>query len=546
MTLFPLILTSSWRRWMRVVCRIASIVLVGVLSVLWWPVGAQDLTPEVAPVTLDGRVLFEVSDTVTYDAQERAEWVEKQLQEVVASQTTPDITLESRGQLPVIVLNDRITLLTVTEADTPASASAQTVATQWSEEIRVAIEQAQLERSYQFLWIAALQVITAFSLALLLHILSKRVWQRIHTYFSAQSNSDQTMAPSPLWELILPFSRGSIWLVTSLYCINLFPYTRQVTYQLFQLLRTSFTSPIITIGEQSNSILDFLLLAIFFFGLVVGVSQLTRLLRSRILQITGIHRSWQETIVTLTRYVLITIGSIVLLQVWGLDLSSLALIASAVGIGIGFGLQDIAKDFSSGLIMIFEQSIKVGDFVELNNYMGTVEHIGGRSTVIRTLDQVSIIVPNSRFLVDEVINWSHLNPISRLHIPVGVAYRSNLDQVKQALLEAAELQSEVLTSPSPRVLFKGFGNSSLDFELLVWISEPSRQPIVKSNLNFAIEAALNQHGVEIPFPQRDLHVRSGSLPLELSPELHQSLLALLQAVVSTPPSTRNHHDRSQS
>ncbi len=109
----------------------------------------------------------------------------------------------------------------------------------------------------------------------------------------------------------------------------------------------------------------------------------------------------------------------VLLQVWGFDLSSLTILASAISVAIGFGFQDIAKNFGSGLVLLFERPIQVGDFVEVNQYMGTVEYIGPRSTLIRTLDQISIIVPNSRFLENEVINWSHQNPISRLHVPVG-------------------------------------------------------------------------------------------------------------------------------
>ncbi|MCG8366921.1 MAG: mechanosensitive ion channel, partial [Pseudanabaenales cyanobacterium] len=255
----------------------------------------------------------------------------------------------------------------------------------------------------------------------------------------------------------------------------------------------------------------------------------TNLLRSRVLQITRINRGAQEAVAILTKYSLISIGAIVILQVWGLDLSSLTLLASALGIGIGLGLQNIAKDFSSGLVLVFERSIQVGEFIEFGQFMGTVERIGARSTEIRTLDQVSIIVPNSRFLEQEVINWSHRNPISRIRLPVGVDYQSDPEMVKQALLEATQTDGDILSTPAPQVLFSRFGDSALEFELLVWINEPGKQPVIKSNLNFAIEASLRKHNIEIPFPQRDVNLAAGNLPIELSGKTIDVLTKLLKA-----------------
>ena len=218
------------------------------------------------------------------------------------------------------------------------------------------------------------------------------------------------------------------------------------------------------------------------------------------------------------KYIFISIGTIVLFQAWGFDLSSLTILASAVGVVIALGFQDIAKNFGSGLVLLFERPIEVGDFIEVNNYMGTVEDIGPRSTRIKTLDQISIIVPNSRLLESEVINWSHHNPVSRLHIPVGVSYNSEVQLVKTALLEAAQKCSEVLTFPTPQVLFLGFGDSAINFELLVWIKQPQKQPIIKSELYFAISACFENYQIEIPYPQQDLHLRSSKLPLQLSIE----------------------------
>ncbi|HEY9639679.1 MAG TPA: mechanosensitive ion channel domain-containing protein, partial [Coleofasciculaceae cyanobacterium] len=214
-----------------------------------------------------------------------------------------------------------------------------------------------------------------------------------------------------------------------------------------------------------------------------------------------------------TKYSLISIGTLIVLQIWGLDISSLTILVSALGVGIGFGLQDIAKNFGSGLVLILERPIQVGDFVEIGSFKGTVERIGGRSTEIRTLDHVSIIVPNSRFLSEEVINWSHHNPVSRLHLPVGVAYHSDPQIVRTVLLEAAQSHTDVLQSPLPQVFFTGFGDSALNFDLLVWTTQPSRQFILKSDLYFRIFELLQERQIEVPFPQRDLHLRSGILSL---------------------------------
>ena len=168
--------------------------------------------------------------------------------------------------------------------------------------------------------------------------------------------------------------------------------------------------------------------------------------------------------------------------------------------------------------MLFERPIQVGDFVEVGSYMGTVERVGARSTVIKTLDQVSIIVPNSRFLESELINWHHDNPVSGLRLSIGVAYGSSVEIVKELLLSAAKANSEILSIPVSQVLFKGFGDNSLNFELRVWTDKPSRQFLIKSDLYFKIEALFRQYKIEIPFPQRDVNIR-GSVPLELSPEL---------------------------
>lgn len=337
----------------------------------------------------------------------------------------------------------------------------------------------------------------------------------------ADENTEHPQALNILLGLLLAIARTGVWLGAALYITNLFPLTRQWGYRIFNSLVASFTSPLITLGQSSYSLTDLLILAFMLLGLIIFTKMVTNLLKSRILQMTGVNRGAQEAVAVILRYAMLFIGSLVVLQIWGLDISSLAILVSALGVGIGFGLQDIAKNFGSGLVLVFERPIQVGDFIEVGEFQGTVERIGARSTLIRTLDQISIIVPNSRFLEQELINWSHDNPVSRIHLPVGVAYGSDIEAARSALLESARNHPKILSTPQPQVFFKGFGDSSLDFELLVWTAEPSKQIVIKSDLYFRMEALLRQNQVEIPFPQRDLHLQVDHLPLQLSPQMEQ-------------------------
>ena len=179
-----------------------------------------------------------------------------------------------------------------------------------------------------------------------------------------------------------------------------------------------------------------------------------------------------------------------------------------LGIGIGLGFQNIASNFISGITLLFEQPLKVGDLVEVDNLKGIVEKISIRSTVVRTLDNVFVIVPNKSFIENNIVNWSYRDQKCRVHIPVGVAYGTDTTLVTEALLAAARRHPRVLQQPTPKVWFKEFGDSSLNFELLVWFDDPPGIPQLKSDLNFSIETELNIRDISIPFPQRDLHIKN--------------------------------------
>ena len=484
-------------------------------------------SPAQSPIVLDGQSLFQVSNSGRYSAKERASLVTLQLGEAVQSTERVNVRIEQRNQSPTLLLNDRY-LLTVTQQDTILGSTPSEQAAIWAQQIQDAVQQARVERSPAYFQRMALLAGGIMLLGALLHWLlgkfKQRVLQSLRQRLSTGTETPDSSSSRPLEglvQLLLAISRLGVWLIAALYVTNLFPVTRSWSYQITNVLVSSFTSPIITLGRNAYSVTNLLLLGGLLAGLVAFAGTLTNLLRSRVLYLAGLSRGGQEVIAILTKYSLISIGTLVVLQVWGLDISSLTILASALGVGLGFGLQDIAKNFGSGLVLILERPIQVGDFVEIGSSKGTVERIGGRSTEIRTLDHISVIVPNSRFLSEEVINWSHHNPISRLHLPVGVAYRSDPQAVRTALLEAAR-HPDVLQNPPPQVLFTGFGDSALNFDLLVWTTQPSRQFILKSDLYFRIFECLQAQQIEIPFPQRDLHLRSGML--NLSPQAEALLM----------------------
>ena len=206
----------------------------------------------------------------------------------------------------------------------------------------------------------------------------------------------------------------------------------------------------------------------------------------------------------------IIIGAFIIIQNVGINLGSLNVLAGALGVGIGFGLQNIANNFISGLIILFERPIKVGDRIEVGSVQGDVIKVSARATTVNTNDNISIIVPNSEFINQRVINWSHNDRSIRFHVPVGVSYNEDPAKIKKILLSVAEKNSDVLKRPAPDVLFVEYADSSLNFDLMIWTSTYINKPtVLKSQLYYEIFERFKEHGVEIPFPQRDLHLRSG-------------------------------------
>jgi small-conductance mechanosensitive channel len=255
-----------------------------------------------------------------------------------------------------------------------------------------------------------------------------------------------------------------------------------------------------------------LLELIILLALVLAVEWiLRRYIVRRALQRTRLEPSLQFAIARIGGYAFIALGFYISLQVVGLNLTSLAVVAGAVGVGLGFGLQNIVHNFVSGLIILAERPIAIGDRIEISGVAGQVQQIRLRSTTVITNDNIAYIVPNSDFITNTVTNWSHGDLRVRIRLPIGVAYGTDLKKLEKLLLEVALAHPKVLREPGPSVFFLGFGDSSLNFELGVWTSEMTFQPRrFRSELFFAMEEKLRQNQIEVPFPQRDLHLRSGN------------------------------------
>jgi small-conductance mechanosensitive channel len=246
---------------------------------------------------------------------------------------------------------------------------------------------------------------------------------------------------------------------------------------------------------------------------VVAIAGVVRtLVTRRLLTHTNLSPGSQFAVGRLFYYMLLVIGGLVVLDTLGLKLSSLAFFGGLLGVGIGFGLQNIAANFISGLILLFERPVRVGDIVTLEDgTVGNIEEISMRVTLVRTTDSVMIYVPNSKLIENSVVNWSAGEPMIRVHVSVGTSYDSNPDHVRDVLLRVADSHERVLKNPAPSVLFTDFGDSSLDFELLVWVPDPRPEyrNALPSELRFEIFRAFEAEGIEIPFPQQDIHLRSG-------------------------------------
>lgn len=240
-----------------------------------------------------------------------------------------------------------------------------------------------------------------------------------------------------------------------------------------------------------------------------------KLLQRRIAQRAYIDPGIRYTIGRLAQYLIVVLGILLALQAaFNLNLAALAVVFTALSLGIGFGLQYIAADIASGFILLFERPVRVGDRITIGEDEGDVQSINLRTTVVLTNDRISIIVPNSRLISQRLINWSYGDPRARISIPVGVAYGSDVELVTRTLVRAAADIDNVLTDPAPKVQFLKFGDFSMDFRLMVWTNRPRVHPEIRSDINYRIDKLFREAGIEIPFPTQEFRVRGGSLHLD--------------------------------
>ncbi len=285
--------------------------------------------------------------------------------------------------------------------------------------------------------------------------------------------------------------------------------------QVWSYLTRQFTFGRITVSVSS------LLVGLIVITLTVFVARsASTLLDRRLSTRPHIDPGLRYTIARLLKYVLMVVGLLLALkQAFNVDLTSIAVLFTALSVGIGFGLQYIAADIASGFILLFERPIRIGDRVTIGEDEGDVQSINLRTTVVYTNNRVAIIVPNSKLVSERVINWSYGDPTARIAINVGVDYDANTQLVSDTLIQAATGVPNVLTDPAPRVQFLKFGDYSLDFRLLVWTNQPRRHVQLRSDINYRIARLFRERGIKIPYPTQEFLLK-GAQPKDLEPSLY--------------------------
>jgi small-conductance mechanosensitive channel len=284
--------------------------------------------------------------------------------------------------------------------------------------------------------------------------------------------------------------------------------------QIWNYLTRQFTFGRITVSISSVVI-----------GLIVVILTIliarwsSALIERRIANRRHIDPGLRYTICRLVKYVIIIVGVLVALkQAFAIDLTSIAVIFTALSVGIGFGLQYIAADIASGFILLFERPIRIGDRITIGEDEGDVQSINLRTTIVATNDRVAIIVPNSKLVTQNVVNWSYGDPRARIAIPVGVAYDSDIQLVTETLIETAMKVPNVLTEPQPQVQFLKFGDYSLDFRLLVWTNQSARHVQIRSDINYRIAQLFRERSIQIPYPTQEFRL-NGVRVRDIEPSL---------------------------
>ena len=273
----------------------------------------------------------------------------------------------------------------------------------------------------------------------------------------------------------------------------------------------SYLTTEFTFGRITVSFSSLIIGAIVLTMTIVASRLISTVMERRMAHRRHIDPGLRYTIVRLVRYFILTCGILITLkQAFAIDLTSIAVIFTALSVGIGFGLQYLAADIASGFILLFERPVRVGDRITIGEDEGDVQSINLRTTVVTTNDRIAIIVPNSKLVGQRVINWSYGDPRARISIPIAVADDSGIELVTNTLLDAAKDIENVLIDPPPRVQFLKFGDYSLDFRLLVWTNQPRRHTQIRSDINYRIASLFRERKIRIPYPTQEFLLRANN------------------------------------
>lgn len=306
-----------------------------------------------------------------------------------------------------------------------------------------------------------------------------------------------------------------IWISNFLFYLLLFLLVISISIYMgfsIQIIKKVWTTSIFTISDNPIKISG-LVLGILFFLFGLRLSKYFSLkFQNSILEHFKIDLATRKTLEKILRYILIILTSLFSLSIIGIPLTAFTVIGGAFAIGIGFGSQNLVNNFLSGLVLTIERPVKVGDIVEVENKLGTIESIGARSTIIKTYDNLRVVLPNSKLLENTVVNWSLIDQLIRRKLTIGIAYGSDVIKAKERLEFVAEKHRQIVQNPKPLVLFSDFGDSALIFDLLFWTKLTSEiNPLqIESDLRFSINQLFAEENIEIAFPQMDVHIKNGS------------------------------------
>jgi len=463
-------------------------------------------TIQTAYVTVDGHPLFQVSAAGQVSAAKRAQEIsgilEENLEKSLVNQDPLYVNLVQQSNEVWMTVNDRY-LLTVLPDDVMLGTPPIQQGYLWREAIDEALIRYKEERTPAYRLHAlklsgGILVIAILFQGGLVWLSGRSRRQRV------QSNA--TMQGSLLL-LGLTLAQGLLWLGTLGAIANLFPLSRRWLFWSYSLLTSFFRAEFLHLGERGISLNQLFVVALLAIVVWFLIRRFTLLLRSHILTLAGVDLTLQESIASFTQYGLSALGLLIIFSLVGVDLGALAILFGAFGVGIGFGLQNIAKDFISGIIMTFERPVKVGELVQVGDFQGLVLRIGPRVTAISHIDRYIMLVPNSRFIDEIVLNWNRSN-LTRVKVYVDIAYGSDIEFVKKVMLEAIQIpHPDILRHPPAKVKFREFRENALNFRVVVFIRDPLKQPKVRSEIVDRLARAFEKYHINVPIVQRDLNLK---------------------------------------